>query len=418
MIKKTTLSNGVRVISELMPEAYSATVMLWANVGPNLEKVELNGISHFIEHMMFKGTKNRSAREIVKAIEDTGGSINAFTDKETTCYYVRMLTEHIPVAIDILLDMAYNSEYNDKDIEIERQVILEEIKMYEDTPDELVHDSLIQSYWHDHPLGRPIIGSKETVLNITKDNMINFANDHYTAENIIISIAGNFDEEKILSQIEKSVQGIKASSPSTFTHPPVTTPRINYLDKDIEQSHICLGTKGVSILDDDRYVLAIIDICLGGGMSSRLFQEIREKRGLVYSINTYEALYRQAGIFGVYAGTNPKNVQDVIKLIIDEFERFKASGLTDDELLRAKIQIKGGLLIGMESTKHRASRNGRSTLYFDKVFEIEEICRIIDRITHQDINRLSNSILDKKYMGISLVGPKVAKYKELSLDQI
>jgi len=406
MTQKVILPNGIRIISEYMPNTFSATVMLWIDAGSGVENIEVNGISHFIEHMLFKGTPKRSAKEIVQTIENTGGGMNAFTDKESTCCYARVLSDQVPVTIDILLDMILNSLYTPKDIALERQVILEEIKMYEDAPDELVHDLFMKSFWNSHPLGQPITGTINSVKNISRNDILEFIRDHYTPANIIISIAGNFEEEKVISKIMEIAEHISLAPKIKEIKIPEITPNINISKKDIEQVHICMGSKSISILDDDRYVLALIDVCLGGGMSSRLFQEIREKRGLAYSINTYEAIYRPAGIFGVYAGTSPANADEVIKLIREEMEKIKAEGFDDEELERAKTQVKGSLLIGLESTKYRASRNGRSELYFNRIFPTEEICEAIDKVTKADIIRLSSQMFNSEVTGISMICPK------------
>lgn len=416
MIKKITLPNGIRIVAEHMPEIYSATMMVWIDAGTNVELSGQNGISHFIEHMVFKGTKHRSSKEIVQTIENYGGTINAFTDKEITCYYAKVLSNQVTKTIDILLDMVFNSTYDEKDLEIERQVIAEEIKMYEDTPDELIHDLSIKSLWGDHPLGQPVTGTLESIMEIKKEDILNFTENHYTPDNIVISIVGNFDEEAFLAQVNNSTGHISTVAKEKQNSIPVFTPQINVYDKEIEQSHICLGTRGISILSDDRYTLAIIDVCLGGCMASRLFQEIREKRGLVYSINTYEALYRPSGMFGVYSGTNPTNVKEVIGLIMHETGKLKSEGLSTEEFEKAKSQLKGSLLLGLESTRYRASRNGRSELYFNKIFSTEEICESIDKVTHADIKKLSNFIFDEKYMGISIISPKKHSPKELSLS--
>ncbi|OGI21996.1 MAG: hypothetical protein A2287_07955 [Candidatus Melainabacteria bacterium RIFOXYA12_FULL_32_12] len=416
MIKKTILPNGIRVITEYMPEAYSSTVMVWIDVGSGIEKIELNGICHFIEHMVFKGTQNRTSEHIVQAIECTGGSINAFTEKETTCYYAKVLSNQVSVALDVLLDMVFNSVYDGKNVELERQVILEEIKMYEDTPDELVHDLLIRSFWKGHPLSQPITGIKESISGITRDDIIDFVDKYYVPNNIIVSIAGNFDEDTIMNQLNEIICQHKEAIKTPELPIPTVNSEVKICEKEIEQSHICFGLKGISILDQDRYTSAIIDVCLGGGMASRLFQEIREKRGLVYSINTYEALYRSSGIFGVYACASPVNVDEVIKLTLDEFEKVRESGLSNNEFEQAKLQLKGSLLIGSESTKYRASKNGRAELYFNKVLTIEEICDSIDKVTQDDIQRLSKHMLDTKYLGLSLVCPYEFAPKELSLS--
>jgi predicted Zn-dependent peptidase len=397
-----------------MPEVYSATVMVLLSVGSNAEPPELNGISHFIEHMLFKGTQNRTSEHIVQSIERMGGSINAFTEKESTCYYTKVLSNQVSVALDVLVDMVFNSVYEKKNLEIERQVILEEIKMYEDTPDDLVHDLLVKSFWKGHSLSYPITGSIESISRITRNDVINFVENFYTSENIIISIAGNFDENEVMAQLN----GVKCNTGKVQLgreEIPLINPDISICNKDIEQSHICIGMRGVSILDKKRYASTILDVCLGGGMSSRLFQEIREKRGLVYSINSYEALYRSAGIFGVYASTGSANVNDVIELIMEETEKLKLKGLSKKEFEQAKIQLKGNLLIGSESTKNRAGKNGRAELYLNQILTIEEICDSIDKVTIDDINMVSSYIFDNKYMGISLVCPKEFSSKKLSL---
>lgn len=406
MIKKYKLNNGLKVILEDMPESHSATVMVWIDAGPIHEPKELSGISHFIEHMLFKGTKSRSSKTLVQLIEDTGGCINAFTEKEFTCYYAKILSEKITVAIDVLLDMVLNSTNLKEHIEIERQVIIEEIKMYEDTPDELVHDVLIQTYWENHPLSRIITGTSDTVDSFTREDILNYITEHYTPDNIVISIAGKFNENEVIDCINKNVSHIKASGKKSEMAIPVFSPNFTVSKKDIEQTHLCIGMRGLSVMDERRYASSIIDICLGGGMTSRLFQEIRETKGLVYSINTFEALYRPLGIFGVYAATNHENSAEVIELIYSEIENFKTNGITTDEVERAILQLKGSMLIGLESTKFRASRNGRCELYFKKTIDIQELTNSIEKVTVDEINKLSEYIFDTDYFCTSIVSPK------------
>lgn len=418
MKNKTVLPNGIKLITEYMPEAYSATVMVWVSAGPDIENNSNKGISHFIEHLLFKGTHTRNSKQIVEAVENRGGSLNAFTDKDFTCYYAKVLKEESAVTVDVLLDMLFNSKLDKNDLEIERKVILEEIKMYEDTPDELVYDLFLKSYWNDHPLGQPITGTKKSVSSIKKDDILEFMEHNYTPDNILISVAGNFNHEEILETILNRTSTLKAKGQKHILTNPEISPKINFAKKDIEQAHICIGSKAISLYDDSRYALALMDLSLGGGMASRLFQEIREKRGLVYSINTYEALYRQTGVFGAYAATNAENTEDVINLIIEEFDKLKAEGLTEDEIKKAKSQIKGNLLISLESTKYRASRAARSELYFNKDFNIQEICDIIDSISNKDIITLANQVLDSKNIAITVVGPKKAALKKLNLPYL
>lgn len=413
MKNKTVLPNGIRLITEYMPEAYSATVMVWVEAGPDIENKTNNGISHFIEHLLFKGTPSRNSKEIVEAIENRGGSINAFTDKDFTCYYAKVLKEEAPIATDVLLDMIFNSNLNENDIEVERGVILEEIKMYEDTPDELVYDLFLGSYWNKHPLGFPITGTKNSVKSITKNDILSFMSENYTPDKVLVSIAGNFNREEIIEIIEKRSPNIKPNGKKQELTSPQISPSFEFQSKNIEQAHICIGAKAVSLYDDSRYTLAVIDVCLGGGMASRLFQEVREKMGLVYSINTYETLYRQTGLFGVYAASNPENAQKVIDITFEEFKKLKEKGLTEDELKKAKSQIKGNLLIGLESTKFRAGRNARSELYFNKPFDTHEICKMVDEVTNEKIIKLINYILTPENIAVSIVGPKNTVFNKL-----
>lgn len=406
MIKKIVLPNGIRLITEQMPESYSATVMVWLDTGAFLENEKNNGISHLIEHLIFKGTKNRSAEQIVKDIENTGSCINAFTEKEFTCYYAKTLSDKTDTILDILLDMVFNSTLKEEDIKLEKQIIAEEIKMYEDTPDELVHDILLKSFWSNHSLGLPVTGTYDSIKHISRDDIIEFLRSFYTPDNIIISIAGNFDEQKIIDTINTITENITFKRHFTVYSTPVITPATKVTIKNIEQSHICLGMRNVSILNHDRYASSMIDITLGGGMTSRLFQEVREKRGLAYSINTFEGLYRPAGMFGIYAATNYENIDELLDIINKEIDNFKTAGITEEEFERALIQLKGSLLIGSESTKFRASRNGRSELYFNRTFEIDEVCDSIDKVTYNDIERVSNYIFDPDYSALSIVSPK------------
>lgn len=415
MKNKTVLPNGIKLVTEFMPEAYSATVMVWVSAGPDIENKDNKGISHFIEHLLFKGTQTRNSKQIVEAVENRGGSLNAFTDKDFTCYYAKVLKEESAVTVDVLLDMIFNSKLDKDDLEIERKVILEEIKMYEDTPDELVYDLFLNEYWNDHPLGQPITGTEKSVSSIKKDDILEFMGQNYTPDNILISVAGNFNHDEILETILNRTSSINTKGQKHILTIPEISPKINFAKKDIEQAHICIGSKAVSLYDDRRYALALMDLSLGGGMASRLFQEIREKRGLVYSINTYEALYRQTGVFGAYAATNAENTEEVVKIVIGEFDKLKADGLTEDELRKAKSQIKGNLMISLESTKYRASRSARSELYFNKDFDIYEICDIIDAVSNTDIINLANLVLDSKNIAITVVGPKKAALKTVNL---
>ncbi len=413
MIKKEKLNNGITIVHEYLPDVHSATIMILVKAGPHLEEKTTIGISHFIEHMLFKGTKTRSAKEIAFGIEYKGGSLNAFTEKEATCFYTKVLTEESTNALEILLDMILFSNFDDNDIEVERKVILEEIKMYEDCPEELVQDLLINNYWKNHPLGEFITGYNETVSNISKQDILNFMNSYYTPDNIVISICGNYNEKQTIDNVKKLTQNWSSKGLKEITKQVEIHPGIHIYKKDIEQTHIGLAARAVPLVDERRYALAIIDICLGDGMSSILFQEIREKRGLAYSIDTFESLHKNTGMFSIFSACDHNNAKEVLDLIINILDDFKSRDISAEELINAKMQLRGNLLIGLESTKYRASKNGRAQLYLDKTFTTEEICQSIEAITVEDINELCKYMFDKKYYGITILAPEYANTKIL-----
>lgn len=406
MLDTIHLPNGLRVILEKIPDVHSASVSVIVGVGSSAETPEINGISHFVEHLLFKGTQKRTAQEIAQTIEDFGGSLNAFTEKEHTNYYARILSDQVPQTIDVFCDMLLNSSFDPKEIELERQVILEEIGMYEDTPDELVYDLFFQSYWGENPLAFPVTGSIASVQNIKRDDITSFVNSYYTPDNIVFAVSGNFDENKVLDIINANFDPISQKMTICNIETPEIDYKINICIKEIEQAHLFLATNAVSILSEQRYPLAILDIILAGGISSRLFQEIREKRGLAYSISSYKALYRPAGILGIYAGTNVNSMQEVIKIIIDQLEDIKCNGLTEEELLRGKKQLKGSLLLGLESMYHRAYRNGHSENYYNTILSIEEICKNIQSVELNDIKNLAGELFKKEYYALSVVSSK------------
>lgn len=406
MIEITEFENGLKVITELIPDVRSATISVMVTVGSASETKENNGVSHFVEHLMFKGTKTRTAQVIAQSIEDYGGSLNAFTEKEITYYYAKVLTEQANLTVDIFCDMLLNSLFDLNELELERQVILEEIKMYEDTPDEVVYDALFKSIWGDNPMALSVTGSFPSVRDMTRDTILDFVKTHYVPGNIRFSLSGNFDKNKIIKIIDSHFCSLKVPKNEVKIPEPQIKSSITVNEKDIEQAHVCIATNGISIVSNDRYPLAVMDIALAGGISSRLFQEIREKRGLVYSISSYKALYRPSGVFGVYAGTSVQNISELIRLVLEEFSKIKENGLTDDELIRGKKQLKGSLLLGLESTYYRAYRNVHSEVYFNKIFSIDEVCELIDLVSMNDILRIASDIFDPKYYSLSIVGPK------------
>ena len=406
MYCKSVLPNGLRIVSEAIPYVKSVTLGIWVGTGSRFEQEYNHGISHFIEHMIFKGTHNRSAKDIAEAVDSVGGQLNAFTGKEYTCYYIKVLDTHLELAIDILSDMLLSSKFDGEDIKREREVVLEEIHMYEDTPDEIIYDLLFKGIWKNHPLAFPVTGECSSILPMTREDIINFVKDFYTPDNIIFSLAGNFDSDQVIEQIKSNFEHLNDDAKNYKLPSPELNPVVIVNEKDIEQAHLCIATRGINVDHMDRYPLSIIDIALSGGISSRLFQEVREKRGLAYTINSYKAMYRSTGIFGVYAGTSVNNIKEVINIVLNEFATVKENALTEEELTRAKKQLKGCMLLGLESMYYRSYRNVHSEFYFNKIYNVEEVCQIIDNISVQDIKRVADYIFTPEYYALSVIGPK------------
>ena len=404
--KKIILSNGLRIIAEEIPGSMSCTLSVWVNVGPIDEVKTNNGVSHFMEHIVFKGTKTRSALDIAEQSENVGANLNAFTDREHTCYHTRVLSDYVLVVLELFLDMLFNPKLQENDFDLERQVILEEIKMYEDTPEDLVQDLLYEVIWKDHPLGKPITGTTESISLLKKETVTKFLSDYYSPDNMIISIAGNFNLDAILKKTDELTQGIKSKSKKKEPPPLIVSSNTLLRDKDIEQVHLSFATKGVSVYEEDRYTLAIIDIALGGGMSSRLFQEVRENRGLAYAISSYYHANKLGGLFGVYAGTTVKDSSLVLDLILRELKAIKSSGLKPDELERAKMQLRTSLFLELESTMVRASRNALYDFYYQRFLTPDEINTSVQSITNENILKLTNEIFDPKYYALTVVGPQ------------
>ncbi len=405
MYKKTILGNGVRVITETMPAFRSASIGIWADVGSAAEQRAQRGVSHLVEHMLFKGTTTRSAREIAETMDRIGGNLNAFTDKETTCYYARTIDTHVPLAMDVLSDMFLRSTFDPHELAKEQNVVLEEIKMYEDTPDELIHDLFIQTMWSGANLGDPTIGFEETVTRLTSDDLRAHMRRHYAPNSVLVAAAGNVDHDQIVALASAQFRDFSGTCALPDAESPMTIPDTFVRRKDSEQAHLVLGVGGLSVRDERRYVLSIIDTILGGGMSSRLFQEIREKRGLVYSVYTFQAGYRGAGLFGVYAGTSPEHVQPCVDLIAEQFELLREHRVSDDELHLAKEHIKGSITLSLESTSSRMIRLGRNEFALGRHVTPEEIEERIDAVSAEDVRSLAAELLGDERVGLCVLGP-------------
>jgi len=404
-VNKTTLPKGIRVLSESVPYVDSVSVGVWVDVGSRDEHGKSRGISHFIEHMLFKGTERRSARQIADEMDSVGGHLNAFTDKETTWYYAKVLSEHLPTAVDIIADMILHSSVDPVELDRERNVVLEEIKRHEDTPDDLVHDIFGQTLWQGHPLGNPVIGTRGAVEGFTRESLLRHIANAYTPDNIVVSAAGHFEHGYLVELIERHFGGMSGHQTRKRPLPTKAAGESRFAVKPIEQVHFCIGTPGYPQHNDDKYILAVLDAILGGGMSSRLFQEIRENRGLVYTIGSYSASYREGGMFVVYAGTSLANVEEVVKLIKAEFGNVKRKRVDKTELLRAKNQIRGALVLGQESMSNRMSRMANSELYFGKIIRVEEIIDAIMKVTADELTRVANELFVEGRIAFAAVGP-------------
>ncbi len=405
MIRKTIFKNGVSLLTEDVPHVRSVAVGIWVNVGSRYEDTSVSGISHFIEHLMFKGTENRTAKQIAEALDAVGGQLNAFTTKEYTCYYAKVLDEHFDLALDVLTDMLFHSRFAAQDIDREKNVIIEEIKMYEDAPDELVHDIFASTLWQGHALGRPIIGKAEVIGKMTRDEIMSYYAKHYIPSNMVVSVAGNVDHQAVEDKIKLVFDNVRGTANSRPLLAPAPKREVTCKSKDTEQVHICAGAPGLPLDHEKIYVFQLVNTILGGGLSSRLFQEIREQRGLVYSVYSYHSSYHDAGLFCIYAGLSKQNVEPAMELIFKEVRDIQKNGVTGQELRRAKDQLKGNLLLSLESVNTRMSRLGKSQLYLGKVIPPEEIVARVERVTDEDIILLANEMLRPELFSLASVGP-------------
>jgi len=404
-IQKITLDNGVRVLVESVGHVKSAAIGLWCKTGSRHEHDTEAGITHLIEHMLFKGTEKRTAKEIAEAIEGRGGSLNAFTDKESTCYYCRTLADDVANGVDVLGDMMLHSLIDSEELKREEGVVLEEIKRSADEPSDHVHELHLESRWGKHPLGRPIIGTPESVSSFLPEDLRKYLDRRYRAENVLLAVAGNVGIDEVRKAAESTLGKIPHSTVDTDLSRPAGHASINLIDKDVEQVHFCIGTDGMSVFDPDYYTLAVLDAALGGSMSSRLFQEIREKRGLVYSVGSYTLSYSSGGAFTVYGGTGPQHWSLVQELVRSEFDKIMADGCDPDELDRTKRHISGSIVLALESMSSRMMRMSRNELLHGRDITVEETLQRIEAITNGEIIEVANRILTPELVSTTAIGP-------------
>ncbi len=405
MFKLVTLDNKIQILTEHIPHVRSVSVGFFVDTGSRYEVPEINGASHFIEHMLFKGTRQRTAKDIAEELDAVGGQLNAFTTKEFTCYYARVLDEHFDLALDLLSDMFINSKFDLQDIDRERNVIIEEIKMYEDTPDELVHDIFASSIWSGHALGQPIIGTADVISSLSREKLIEYYKTHYIPDKLIIAVAGNIDHEVVIKKIYSVFEKSEGTSSARSMIAPVPKRDVICRSKDTEQVHLCVGAPGLRLDHENIYVMQVLNTILGGGLSSRLFQEIREQRGLVYSVYSFHSSYHDTGLFGIYAGLSKQNVVQALSLIFKQVKDIRQSGVKEEELYRAKEQLKGGLLLSLENVNTRMSRLGKSQLYLGKVVSPEDIVKKVNRVTVAQIQELAKERLSPECFTLATIGP-------------
>ncbi|MBP1656061.1 MAG: peptidase domain protein [Bacteroidetes bacterium] len=406
--RKTTLDNGIRVVSENIPHVRSVSIGIWANVGSRDEGPSQNGISHFLEHMVFKGTKNRNVRDIAQSLESLGGYLNAFTTKEQTCFYARVLDTDIGQAMDVLADIVLNATFEKREMEKEKLVVIEELKNSEDDPEDIIHDYFERSIFPEHSLGYPIIGTEENVKRFKRENLRSHVVEHYLPSRIVISAAGHVDHDDLVRLVTRYFRRLRNEGKDQIRAAgPVrsgTGTTVEYT-RPINQAHICLGTLAYSISHPDRYVLMLTNALLGEGMSSRLYQSIREQHGLAYTVYSFVNLMSDTGLFGTYLGTDRKNIKDAIDLVYHELDKLKRRNVPMTELQRTKSQIKGTMMLGLENMSGRMIRLGSAELYVEQYVSLDTILERVDAITPDDIHRVANDVFDEKRFSAVIIRP-------------
>lgn len=412
MYQKTVLDNDIKIISEKLEHFRSISLGIWVGVGSRDEGEEESGISHFIEHMIFKGTRNRNSYQIAKELDLIGGFSNAFTGKEYTCFHSKVLDRHFSSLADILSDIFLNSIFDFKEIDREKMVILQEIGMMDDTPDEFIHEIFSRLFWLSHPLGRSILGTNESVSRINQKTILNYMERFYTPNRIIISAAGNIEHSELVDFFKPLFDRLKKGPKIPPSGTPKTTPGISSRFKPLEQVHICLGGKAPDLKDDKRYASAILNTILGGNMSSRLFQEIREKRGLAYSVYSFLTTYYDTGLLGVYMGTDSKNVNTALSVISDEIAKIQKGDVSPSDIIEAREHLVGGILLGAESTDSRMMRLAKNEFFFNRYIDYDEVVEDLEKVTVDEVISCARDAFKSDSITLATLGP----IKEDELD--
>ncbi|HEY8456874.1 MAG TPA: pitrilysin family protein [Actinopolymorphaceae bacterium] len=414
VVRRTVLPGGLRIVTETMPQVRSVAFGIWVGVGSRDERPELAGASHYLEHLLFKGTKRRDAMQISSAIDAVGGEMNAFTTKEYTCYYARVLDTDLPLAVDVVCDMVASSLIAAEDVESERGVILEEIAMHDDDPSDAVHDVFAAELWGDSPLGRPILGTVESVQALSRTQVVDYYRHHYRPHATVVAVAGNVEHDTVVRLVTEAFEAagfldVPADTPPMparigGTAPPHAKGAVRVVERTTEQANLVLGVPGLSRTDERRFVLGVLNAALGGGMSSRLFQEVREKRGLAYAIYSFAAHYADAGMLGVYAGCLPTKIDDVLDICRHEVAKVAEHGISEEELQRGKGQLRGSLVLGLEDTSSRMGRLAKAELVYGELLSMDQILRMIDAVSLDDVREVAAEVL-RPLPTLAVVGP-------------
>ncbi len=404
-VQRTVLGNGVRIISELMPHVRSVSVGIWLGSGARLEAPEETGICHFLEHLLFKGTIHRTAEQIARSVDSIGGNLDAFTSKEMVSFNTKVLDEHLPIALDVLSDMVLHPLLRPEDIEKEKGVVLEEIKMEADNPEYLVHEIFARNFWKGHALGRPILGTRETVQRFNREIVESYYRRVYIPSNILVTAAGRLDHDRLVELVRERFEDLPPNGTVPRDDPPVTHARLVLRNKkSLKQVHLCLGVPCCPMPHEDRFAAYLLNALLGGGMSSHLFQNIREREGLAYAVFSEVSPYRDTGCLSVYAGTSSENARRVVECVLTEFRKFKEELVSEEELQRGKDYLKGSLMLGLESTSNRMANLARQELYFGRFLSLDELTEGIERVTPGDVQRVARQFFDSRFITLSVLG--------------
>lgn len=413
MYQKTTLRNGIRILTEKMPYFHSISTGIWVSVGSRDEQSDERGLTHFIEHMLFKGTKRRNAQDIAKELDAIGGFSNAFTSKEHVCFHAKVLDSHLPLVVDVLTDIFRNSVFDPQEIEREQQVILQEIRMIEDTPDDFVHVMFQDMFWQDNPLGLPIYGSAQSVESMDREKILRYIASTFQPERIIISAAGNLEHDRFVDLVAPSMETLSNPKRPLLRQKPQNHPMVRVVSKDLEQVHICMGMSGTSQVEEDRFACHLLNVILGSSMSSRLFQEIREKRGLAYSIYSYVTSHEDTGLMGIYAGVGPEDVEETLKVVHEQLSILTTEPISEEELSAAKEYLRGSMYLNAESTDSRMNRLAKNEFLFSRYVPFEEIEARIKSVTAQQIQAWFKSVYQPDRLGLMLYGPVKADENQI-----